>query len=457
MIRLLAFVVTAAVAVSPLPAAEESADWSAGVASVKITPDKPLLLSGYAARVKPFESIDQDIYARALALKDVQGHAGVIVTIDLTVLPADVADPVRKQIADDQHLDLAAIVLSISHTHSAPLVALQPGEGRSRTGKMADDTAGYTRSLQKQLVEVAAHALSDLHAAKLSWGTGVANFVMNRREFTDRGVILGVNPRGLVDRSVPVLRIDSPEGKLRAVLFGYACHNTTMPSHLLAISGDYAGYARAYIEQHNPGAEALFMMGCGGDANPYPREQIQYARDHGQELGKEVCRVLEGKLKPIHGLLTCAAETADLPLQILAHAELEELTKHGFSEKKAGARQMLAMLDRGQTLPASHRAPVIAWQFGTDLTFVALPDEVVVGYMPDLERAVGPMRLWVAAYCNQVEGYIPTRQVLQEGGYETLGLYDGTGWFAPEVEDVLVRAARDTARKAGRPATESLH
>ena len=53
--------------------------------------------------------------------------------------------------------------------------------------------------------------------------------VMNRREFTtDRGVILGVNPRGLADRSVPVLRIDDPSGKLLAIVCGAACHNTTL-------------------------------------------------------------------------------------------------------------------------------------------------------------------------------------------------------------------------------------
>jgi hypothetical protein len=56
----------------------------------------------------------------------------------------------------------------------------------------------------------------------------------------------------------------------------------------------------------------------------------------------------------------------------------------------------------------------------------------------------------VAAYCHEVAGYIPSRRVLREGGYETRGLYYGTGWFADGAEDALVNAAREAAAKAGR-------
>jgi hypothetical protein len=107
-------------------------------------------------------------------------------------------------------------------------------------------------------------------------------------------------------------------------------------------------------------------------------------------------------------------------------------------------------LDRGQAPKSSHDAPVAVWQFGKDLTLVALPDEVVVDYVHDVEDAIGPMRLWVAAYCNQVTGYVPSRRVLREGGYETRGLYIDRGWFAPEVEDTLVSAVKDAVVQAGR-------
>jgi neutral ceramidase len=132
-------------------------------------------------------------------------------------------------------------------------------------------------------------------------------------------------------------------------------------------------------------------------------------------------------------------------------AALEAIVKDGPASRKAVAKQMLAALDRGEKLPAAHPAPVVAWQFGQDLTLVALPDEVVVDYVPLLEKAVGPLRLWIAAYCHEVVGYIPSRRVLEEGGYETRGLYIGSGWFTPGVEEALVDAARRAATDAGRP------
>src|SRR5204863_4288692 len=120
------------------------------------------------------------------------------------------------------------------------------------------------------------------------WGSGVADFVMNRREFTPNGVILGVNPRGLADRTVPVLRVDSTEGKPLAILFGAGTHDTTLGGDNYQICGDYAGFAQAYVEQKLPDVQAMFMLGCAGDSNPYPRGTMDRARKHGEPLAAEV-------------------------------------------------------------------------------------------------------------------------------------------------------------------------
>ncbi len=426
-------------------------EWWVGTGSVKITPEKPIPLAGYASRTKPFEKVDHDIYAKALAIRDAGGSTAILVTIDICIMPGDVARPVAAKIAEMHKRAPGAVVLNLSHTHSGPAVSLA-GEGEGGVNPSSGEIIEYTKSLQQKLIDVAGEAVGKLKPATLSWNTGVAHFAMNRRQFTDKGVILGVNARGMVDRSVPVLRMDGEDGKPIAILFGYACHGTTLPPSNMGVNPDYPGYARDAIEEKFPGAQAFFMQGCAGDANPYPRTLPELATRHGKELGEEVCRLAAGgtgaKLTAVHGPLKVALENAALPLQVLDRPALEELAKAG--SKKADALKMIAMLEKGQKLPETYTAPVTAWQFGGDLTMVHLPNEVVVDYMQKIEEAAGPLRLWVAGYSHHVEGYIPSRRVIKEGGYETRGLYIGTGWFAPGVEEALVEAAKSAAGKAGR-------
>ncbi|HEX4646777.1 MAG TPA: neutral/alkaline non-lysosomal ceramidase N-terminal domain-containing protein, partial [Verrucomicrobiae bacterium] len=398
-------------------------EWKAGLATVKITPETPVPMAGYASRVKPYTSVAQDIYAKALALEDRQGHRAVLVTTDLIGISRAVANPICERITAKTGLTRHEILLSSSHVHSAPVLKLEESAESGIAPEDNRNLVAYTRKLQDQLVDLAAQALSRLEPARLSWSSGIAHFAMNRREFTPRGVILGANPRGLVDRSVPVLRIDSPDGKLRAVLFGYACHNTTLTQTNYSLSGDYAGFAQAWVQEQNPEAQAMFMIGCGGDADPYPRGTMENARENGAALGREVCRVLAGRQRPVNGPLTCVFDQASRPLQSFSRAELEKMT-NGPSWQTGNAKAMLAQLNRGETLASAYECPVAVWQFGNDLTLVAMSGEVVVDYVPLLEQALGPLQLWPVAYCNDVFGYVPSARVLKEGGYECRGLYN---------------------------------
>ncbi|MBI3463508.1 MAG: neutral/alkaline non-lysosomal ceramidase N-terminal domain-containing protein, partial [Planctomycetes bacterium] len=355
-------------------------EWRVGLAEVKITPDKPVYMSGYASRNKPHESIEHDLHAKALALVDRRGERAVLVTCDLCLFQPAVIEPVCKRIAEQTGLERSRIVFNASHTHTGPALAAELAEGKA-DDPAARNTVEYTRWLQDRLVEVVVKALEKPEPARLSWGTGVATFVMNRREFTEQGVKLGVNPRGVVDRSVPLIRIDSPDGKPRAVWFGCACHNTTLGGDIYQICGDYAGFAQLQIEQRYPGIQAMFMQNTGGDANPYPRSTMEIARLHGRTLGEEVCRVMETKLTEVHGPLTVKFNVLQVPLQPIPPREkLNQMASRRSGWEPEIAKRMLARLDRGESGPSHFAYPVSAWQFGDSLTWIGLSGEVVVDY-----------------------------------------------------------------------------
>ena len=90
---MLAAVCSVIASAGPVGAADP--EWSVGVAAVKITPEQPVVLAGYASRTKPHQSVDTDLYAKALALRDGAGNRAVLVTMDLCILPPAVAEPVR--------------------------------------------------------------------------------------------------------------------------------------------------------------------------------------------------------------------------------------------------------------------------------------------------------------------------------------------------------------------------
>ena len=425
------------------------ADWKVGFGKVDITPAKPMFLSGYASRDKPFESIESRLYAKAMALEDSSGNRALLITSDLLGFQSYFAEPMCERIMQSTGLTRDQILLNSSHTHTGPLLNPDPRFGLD--SEQSQHVKDYVDWLATQIVNLSQRAVKNVQTATLSHGTGVAPFVMNRREFTASGVKLGVNPRGVADRSVPVLRIDGPDEYLRGVVFGCATHNTT-PGAIYSVCGDYAGFAQSFLEDKYPGVQAMFMMGCAGDSNPYPRGSLEHSRKHGGTLGTEVARVLQSKLRSIEGPLRLAYSFVDLPLQ--PHSDrstLEEWKKSAGGWKGYNASRMLDLIDRGRISSRTFPYPVSVWQLGNDLTMIGLAGEVVVDYVNGLERTLGPLNLWVAGYCNDNFGYLPSARVIREGGYETRGIiYGDVGYFTPQAEQILIDAVKSMAKEAGR-------
>ncbi|MEM7147065.1 MAG: hypothetical protein AAF591_18235 [Verrucomicrobiota bacterium] len=420
--------------------------WKAGVAAGKITPEGAVFMSGYASRDRPSEGVEADLWVKVLVLEDAEGNEGMLVTTDLIGFRADVAVPICDRIMEATGLERAQILLNSSHTHTGPAVSAQSVIAGNMTAADADGVVAYTKWFSDRVVETAVSAYeAERVAVDLGYGVGVAPFVMNRREQTDSGIKLGVNPRGPADRSVPVLSVaKAGSDDLLAVVFQCAAHNTTLGGKFYRITGDYAGYAQEFLQEALPGVQAMFMTGCAGDANPYPRGTLEDSQAHGETLGAEVLRVLgDEELAAVGGPLAAALVEVDLPLEpMMSEAECRKFlmgSSKGWRKYVAG--EMLAMHEAGEAVPAVYRAPIAFWEFGEDLTLVGLPGEVVVDYAHFVERALGrEHRVWVAAYCNDLFGYLPSARVLREGGYETRGIYTGVGIFAPEVESVVMGA-----------------
>ena len=82
-----------------LDASADEPAWKVGLASVKITPDEPVRMSGYASRTQPSQGVALDLYAKALAIEDHEGNRSVLVTSDVIGFRADFAEPTCRLIS----------------------------------------------------------------------------------------------------------------------------------------------------------------------------------------------------------------------------------------------------------------------------------------------------------------------------------------------------------------------
>ena len=427
------------------------ASWKAGFAKVNITPHGPLWMGGYAARTHASEGTLLELHAKALALEDETGRRAVLVTTDLLGLPGSVSEVVATRVKQKYGLSRDQLFLNSSHTHSGPVIGMMLSvayEGEKGINpEQWEAVKAYTGQLEGQMVRVVGDALRKLQPATLSFGHGEADFAINRRVKTTAGYVGGVNREGPVDHDVPILVVRNQHGKIFGIVFGYACHNTTIGSNFYKFSGDYAGFAQQRLEKRYRGAVAMFMEGCGADANPYPRwskerSGVEFAREHGEDLAQEVEKAADGSLIAVAGPLKTAFKV--FPVKFAGpptRADYERQLKSDDIYVRKHAEDMLEIIDQKGQVPSSYPYALEVWEFGTSLTIVGLAGEVVVDYDLRLKKELGADKLWVAGYSNDVFAYVPSLRVLKEGGYEGGGAmiyYGQPGPFAPSIEETII-------------------
>lgn len=415
----------------------------AGVCSACITPDRPVWMAGFSSRDKRSEGKYQDLFVKALALEDGVGTRAVIVTADFIGYLRSLIDPILTTVERELRLQPAQVLLNASHTHCGPVIGpmdFYPGWEPE-----------YAQELVRKTVAAIAGALEDLEDVRVQQGWGTCTLSVSRRRplpdnpaHVQPGLL--PNPQGATDPGVPVLKVTRPDGSIKALMFLYACHPTTMGGYLLG--GDYAGFAQQFLEAEVQGAVALFLQGCGADTKPrnvgadgrFKVGPLEVVAGFGRELAQAVLTVLAGELADVDGKIRSQLGRTELPVQeIPSRSELEARVRSG-DWRADKAKQVLEALDAGRVLPRAHPHTVQVFRIGDDLTLVGLSGEMCVDYALRLKRDLGN-DVWVSGYSGDVSAYIPSARMIPQGGYEVerwLGGSDLPAPFVPEIEGIIV-------------------
>ena len=406
----------------PAAAAEPAVDgfpWQAGVARKVITPETAVWLAGYGTRRPPDGKL-HDLWMKALSLEDAEGNRVVLITSDFQGVPKMMSDRVFAQLEEKFGLPRSNVMLTFSHNHCGPrlgddLVDYYPVD--------ADQVAlvmEYTDLMVAETVELVGESLSARKPARLQQGEGRATFAVNRRNNREADIpdliARGVPLIGPVDHSVPVLTVTRPDNELEAILFGYACHPTTLSFQTWC--GDYPGFAQLELEEAHPGVTAMFVNTCGGDQNPLPRRTVELCERYGHLLATAVEESLAQPLKPVSAGVRTAFEHVDLAYEeVVTREQLTERLNDSNAILARWANRMIGKLDAGDTFETAYPYPVHVWQLGGEMLMIGMGAETVVDYALRFKQEFGE-GTWVCGYADDMIAYIPSRRVWEEGGYE---------------------------------------
>ncbi|MFK4089218.1 hypothetical protein ACI2LF_34215 [Kribbella sp. NPDC020789] len=401
-----------------------AATLSVAVNTLNMTPKHPpwpsLWMGGYGWDPRAGDgTYARKLRAHCLVLDD-SGFPNVMLRIDVVSLPREVHRELRRRVVEVEKLVADSdFLIACSHTHSGPMIgSSHPHPNVLMNLQPADITA----------VDQSTALFIDL-MVDLVKRTVQAPKVPATLHYAEGSVRIGHNRAGVVDTvlpDVPVLLVrNASTTEPVAVLFGYACHPVCRGDDKI-FDSDYVGVVIESIERRL-GLPALFFQGLAGDINPNAGGPLVV----GEKLADAVVAVLDrNEFTPVTGPIATALTEIQLPFAVDTgnSAVLAEL-KRKFESRLDGhlgpaevrhARLMLGQIQNG-TLARSIPMPIQCWKLG-GLTVLALSHEVVCGYqqlIKEIAARLGVGKLWIMAYANETQCYVPTDETAWQPGYES--------------------------------------
>jgi len=378
----------------------------AGAAKVDITPAdvEGFVVTGHRRTV---HGVRDPLRAGVLVLDDGKTRAA-IVTLDTIAAWDDMVKLLRERIETEIDIPAANIMIATSHNHSGPAF-------------IADSDWG--RELIDKIGTAAQQAHDSLRTVTVGYGEDKIGFSVNRRKVIDGRAVARLNPDGINDPRVKVLRFDDGQSlDPVAVIMHAVCHpcfftwgdqgSPPYPNGYPKMSADFPGEAQTFVERCYDGkTSALFLQGCAGDIRPnlpgFPyrcadEADIQWA---GRDLGSAVIRTLA------------------------ANVTREQLRERPTYYPLRVANTVVSLPGKEQRQTAELQAMKIG-----PYLLLTMPGEPMVEYGFRLEQAIADRAVpIIIGYANGNLGYIATAASYAEGGYEP-----NTSQLLPDAEQIII-------------------
>jgi hypothetical protein len=384
----------------------QTGDLRAGAARVDVSPPKDMFpMKG----MQLYGSLHDPLFVRALVLDNGLGKVALI-----SVDAADIiyGPELIQAITGELRIPAENLVLNATHDHNSPLFG--------SPGREPATARPYFELVKKGILEAARQANASLQPARIGFGEGKAYVNTNRDEKIGEGFHMGYAPDRASDKTVAVVLLTRPSGEPIAIYTNYAVHSVVMfRTHTqdgqVQVTSDLAGWTARYVEDHFPGAVALFTMGAAGDQNPlFMANYNQDAPDvhdegpagwaildvQSRRLGEEVVRVVKAiRNSTGRGVIWAAQSSVTCPGQQRATPPQPGAPQAGW---RAPAPSTVKMID-GDPVTIPLQLVMV-----NDIAITAVAAEVFTEIGMHVKReSLFDRTLMVTLLANRV-GYIPT-------------------------------------------------
>lgn len=407
----------------------------AGSASVDITPEQPVALSGYPTNVaspsfrdgpRPelSEGVRDPIAVRTLVVSDEETTVAIVAS-DLLNVYHEFSRTVREAAAE---LGVDEVLVTATHTHSAPYM---PGTMLEVNPFLAFDAAitPEVERLREAFVQCVEAAVDDLGPATIRVGRGTNEATAVNRRAED----------GPIDPELLAMLVTHDDGA-KTALVNYACHPACLSANTAVVSADYLAAMYRRIDDEFDEVTTMFVNGAAGDINPRDVEnryddESAYTDEIGTELADTALEALADarSSEAVSGPVAASRRELELSLDLAADPDalrtrLDELDAEIDRLEQAGAAD--AVFDRTwdrlytQELLNLHElddeaVPATMQYLGIgDVGVVSFPGEAFVRHGLDLKSRAADRPVFIAGFANEYVGYLPTLDAFERDGYE---------------------------------------
>ncbi len=430
----------------------------AGAARVKLDPPVGLAMLGYGARVGRNAGVHDDLAAQALVLR-AGGDGAPIVAIagvDLLALGDRIAGDIRERVAAGTGIPADSILICATHTHSAPafnIFATPRADAKPADGRDLE----WERALPGKISSAIVQAHENLEPATLRTTTARFTLGINRRLMRpNRQIQLAANHAGPADSEVTALGAYRPDASPIAFIMNYPCHGVVLCEDNLLYSRDWPGFAMDEIESAAAvGAIrrpiSIFLQGATGNVDPRSRGSFEVAEQYGRAMGRAAFDALAlapsiggagiGEVKIATRKIALNLKLRDFGAELAVARDCAAQTQASLDNHRGGDGSQLKRLrdQHAQSLSAlgaletleeqnrrDRRVDMVRRELATAMSIVTIGTLAIVGIPGELFVELGLAikaapyfdQTFVAGYCNDLIGYIPTRAAYTEGGYE---------------------------------------